>query len=210
MEVSNRENDHQQEIVINQFLLKYFFNKVFHKVEVINDFERQVQGIDLIADGHIIDIKAQSSSTYLNNPRPTFILELSFLSRKKEETIGWFLNPSVKTTVYAFVWIPKTKCIDGAIPDPESIEEVEILLVDKIKVKETINQWRTDDELLGVSRWLRVKGVTRRECTLDGVHLSYSPGLFEKPSNLVAQKWFLKNFSLGHYIVTKTSIKKID
>jgi hypothetical protein len=83
--------------------------------------------------------------------------------------------------------------------------------VDKKTLKQKINQWRTDDELLGVSRWMRQTATRSKECTLDGIKkLSHTPELFEKPSNLVVQKWFLQQFSLGHYIVTKTSIQKID
>jgi hypothetical protein len=209
--VSNRVNDHKQEGVINQFLLKNFFKKMYQDVEVVYDTQRQLQGIDIVADGNLIDIKAQSSARYLNNPTNTFILELSFLSSNKEETVGWFLKPDIQTTAYAFVWIHKTKEVNGMILNPNDIEEVEILLVDKKTLKQKINQWRTDDELLGVSRWMRQTATRSKECTLDGIKkLSHTPELFEKPSNLVVQKWFLQQFSLGHYIVTKTSIQKID
>lgn len=210
MAQSNRTNDQQQERILHQFLLKYFFNKVYNKVESIYDAETQISGIDVIADGQLIDTKAQLSENYLNNPTNTFILELSFLSKNLKEIVGWFLNPNSKTTVYAFVWIPKTRVVMGMIPNPEAIEEVEILLVDKTKLKDRINKWRSDDDLLGVARWMRQTITRKKECTLDGVKLVQSAHLFEQPTNIVAQKWFLKQFSLGHYIVTKTNIQKID
>ncbi len=88
-----RKNDDGQEKIINQFVLKYFFNKVFNEVEYADDYQRQVAGIDVIADGQLIDIKAQSSKDYLNHPRNTFILELYFINKAEQESFGWFIDP---------------------------------------------------------------------------------------------------------------------
>lgn len=207
---SFRSRDHCQEKVINAFLDTYFFRKKFNYVHWITDSESQYKGIDVIADGFYIDIKAQSSPRYINNPRGTFILELSFLDKNNNPLPGWFINNRCATTMYSFVWINSAKVTDGVIKNPYDIEEVEVLLVDKIKLKEYINKWRSDDDLWMVSNRMRSIGMSRRECTLDGVHLSHTMNLVEKPTNLVVQKWLLEHFKNGHYIVTKTSINLVD
>ena len=76
--VSDREIDMPQERIVDNFLTTFFYNKCFYSVESVNDYRRQVKGVDIIADGMYIDNKAQSSPRYVNNPKETFILELSF------------------------------------------------------------------------------------------------------------------------------------
>ena len=82
---SMRKQDTKQEKIINSFLYDNFFTKVNKTSCLIEDKELQIAGVDLQMknkkDNIVnIDIKAQSSSRYINNPRPTFVLELSSLN----------------------------------------------------------------------------------------------------------------------------------
>lgn len=204
-----KRNDMKQEKVVTEFVYRYFFRKVFKNVEVCNDWERQQRGIDIIADGIRTDLKAQSSPRYINNPTKTFILELSFLNSLREEYIGWFLDSKMQTDAYAFIWIPNADCIGGRIPGIALIKEVEIMLVDKHKMKEYINSEYSDESLLEISKYMRQHGERRLSSKLNGLHFSHTPTLFEQPSNIVAQKEFLKQFAIKHCMVTPTTITDI-
>lgn len=204
-----KRSDMRQERIVNEFATKYFFNKVFTKVETVQDRERQSKGIDLIADGIRIDVKAQSSPRYINNPTKTFILELSFLNSNLEEMQGWFIDKSLLTDMYAFIWIPKADAIGGRMPGIDFIKEMEIMLIDKHKVKHYINQIYPDATLMEMSQYMRQKGERRLSSSVDGIHFSHTPTLFEKPSNIVAQKEFLKQFAIKHCMVTSKTITDI-
>lgn len=201
--------DINQEKIVNTFVIKYFFNKVFTQVEEIKDKKRQCDGIDVIVDNVNVDIKAQSSKNYINNPRPTFILELSCLNRQKEEMLGWFINPEVKTDLYAFVWIPKAFVHNGVIPSIDSIEEIEIMLVDKHKLKSYINAFYTDDSLLELSTYMRSRCEPRLSSKVPNTHFTHSSSLWELPTNLVVKKEVLKQFAIKHCSVTRTTIVDI-
>ena len=202
-------NDLKREKIVTQFLQKYFFSRVYEHFETVEDRQRQLQGIDVIADGHLIDIKSQSSDKYINNPTSSFILELSFLRQEGDECIGWFLNNELLTEQYAFVWIHKAQLNCGQLKSSEDIYKAEIMLVDKQPLKYTINCWRSDTELFNKAHEMRLSATRRCDCSLDGVHISHTHHLDERPTNIVAQKTFLKKFSVGHYIVTKDYIKNV-
>jgi hypothetical protein len=179
---------------------------VFNNVEIVNDRARQIKGIDLIADGKKIDVKAQSSTKYINNPTKTYILELSFLGDDGAEIPGWFINNQILTDVYAFLWIPKAEAIGGRIPEVSCIHEVELMLVDKHKLKAFINETYDDKALMEIGCWMREKGERRLSSSIDGIHFSHTPTLWEKPSNIVGQKEFYKQFAIRHCIVTPKEI----
>lgn len=202
-----REKDCQHEKTINTFIRKYFWEKIFEKVDEVTDTARQLAGIDYIIDDQNVDVKAQSSVSYINNPRDTFILELSFLNGVCEESIGWFINPNSHTDIYAFVWISSaTVGTDGRIHNVQDIHQIEIMLVDKHKLKEAVNKIYSDQELLEISLQMRLTGEHRKDGRVNGIHFSHSPTLFEKPTNIVARKWFLKQFATMHCKVTQDSI----
>lgn len=198
-----------QEKLVNAFIMRYFFNKRYKKVEYINDIHRQLLGIDVIADGINIDLKAQSSERYLNNPTDTFAVELSFISASNEETVGWFLDKRLKTELYGFIWIPEATTTNGMLTTVDSIQKMEVMLVNKRLLKQYINGYMTDDELYRKSVQMRVDGRWKMDCGIDGVHMSHSTRFRELPTNLVIKKQVLKKCSVGHYMVTKDNIEEI-
>lgn len=216
--VSNRKTDSKQEKLFNQFLFDYFFSKINKTSKLIYDRELQIAGVDLQFNGAKtgnllnVDIKAQSSKKYLNAPRPTFLLELSSINRYGEDFVGWFLNPDLITDYYAFMWIPKAKVnADGGINSPDDIEEAEVMLVSKKKIKTYISELlkrKGYDDLQSVIDDMRINEIERIPLE-KGINFSHTPTLYEKPVNIVVHKNILKKFSIAHYIVTKETIKKI-
>ena len=199
---SNRKSDTRQESVITQFLENRFFSKYGKPYEIVRDKERQVKGIDVILNGKNIDIKAQSSKRYINNPTDTFLLEISFLNKNGEEMVGWFLNNDLLTDYYAFVWIiDATVNESGGITIAEDIHKAEMMFVDKRKLQDYIATKYDASSLLQEADRARVVGERVSEVLMDGIKFSHTPTLFEKPCNLVVKKSLLNKFSVGHYFI---------
>ena len=81
-----RTKDERQEHIINQYLLANYFNKAFTSARLIDDASLQNAGVDVMCGSELgedmkVDVKAQSSAKYINNPRPTFLLEVSTYNR---------------------------------------------------------------------------------------------------------------------------------
>lgn len=208
---TNRKFDNTQEAYVNMFVEKYFLSRVYKQCERITDVDRQCAGIDYIVDGLNLDLKAQSSKTYLNNPRDTFLLEVSFLSRNGIDTVGWFINPTLVTDAYCFMWIPEADVNEnGALSSSESIRKAEIMIVDKHRLKFYVNHFFSDDMMLNLSDSMRsedMKYYNVRGCY--DMHFTYTNFLGEKPVNLIVNKSLLKRFATKYYIVTKDYIKNI-
>ena len=212
---SMRKQDTKQEKIINSFLYDNFFTKVNKTSCLIEDKELQIAGVDLQMknkkDNIVnIDIKAQSSSRYINNPRPTFVLELSSLNCYQQPTVGWFLNTSLVTDYYSFVWINDAVVDENnRIASPDNINEVEIMTVSRKHLKEYMSKLLGDCDVDDVIEDMRNTGDTKRPLA-KGVSFSHTPSLFEKPVNLVVHKNILKKFAISHCRVTQGGIYRIQ
>jgi len=199
--MSNRPIDHQQEKYVTEFVNKYFFSKLSKNVIVVDDNDLQLSGVDMIINDKYYDLKAQTN--YINDPRPTFILELLFFSKQGEKRCGWFMNESLKTNYYVFIWIPNARTNQyGRLTSAEDIEEAEIMIIDRQKLHDYIfsiisleDMRKTVTELLHTGE--RYKNV------IDGVKYCYSTQLDERPICLVVSKELLKTTAVYHYIVRK-------
>lgn len=211
MLVSTRSKDMVSEKAIGDFLHKYFYTKLFNDCETIEDVDRQVSGIDEVADGMLIDNKAMSSPGYINNPSKTFITELLTHSKTGEPYLGWFLNNNLKTTHYLFVWIWNANVPRGAyITNENQIKRLEVMLIDRQKLHELINKHCSDKRLLAVAKDMVARSERSRNISEFGYyncpHFVHSTDLKEKPVNLVNPKWFLSQAAIKHCYVTPTEI----
>jgi hypothetical protein len=206
---SFREIDHQQEKVVDKFLHKFFYSKVFSNVEFVDDVSLQVAGVDVIADGKLIDNKSQSSPRYVNNPTNTFILELSFLNKYEKESVGWFIKEDSKTTHYLFVWINRADVDSNGRILPNGIHEVEVMLVDRNQLRESVANYYTDEELMRIANGMRCSGHKWSPCSIPDCKFSHTPTLAEKPTNIVARKSFLETCSVMHCVVGEYGIVHI-
>lgn len=205
--VSYRVADNKQERIVNKFLELFYYNKHYGSVEMVEDKERQTSGIDVIADGMLIDNKAQSGVKYINNPTDTYILELSFLNKYQEETVGWFLDTKSKTTHYLFVWIHDAIVgEDNRIIPYRGINKVEVMLVDKSKLREMIGKVYSDYSLISIARKMRDLERPHQYTYMNGIKFSHTPTLDEKPCNLVLSKDKLLECAVEHCFVTPDEI----
>lgn len=217
---SNRSEDARSEREINEFLNRFFYKKTFRRFESIVDTKRQIAGVDVIADGLMIDNKAMSNPKYINDPRDTYTLELLVHSVKhKSEYVGWFLNSELKTTHYLFVWIHEANVPKGEwLTSCKQIRKLEVMLVDKVKLHEYINSCYSDDQLWDMSVELIKKNAERTNLTKLKSDspikyppcIRYSTDYAERPCNIVMPKSILKKFSSKHCYVTAKEITDID
>ena len=197
IQATTRGFDTKQEHIVNKFLETEFFAKLGKPYEMVYDFDRQIKGIDVVVGGKNIDIKAQSSPRYINNPTDTYILELQFLNKYGKEMDGWFLNDDLETDFYAFVWIPvATTNVDGSLTSPYDIKETYLMVVDKNRMKDYILSRHPKESLKEMCRKARKRDERVSYYIDDGLKFSFSPKLAEKPCNIVASRGFLKKFAV--------------
>lgn len=214
----NRKNDEKQEKIINSYLLENYFHRIAPSAELIFDRSLQVAGADVsitLDNGtkKYFDIKAQSSARYINDPRPTFCLEISALSRYgSNEFDGWFIDDSLITDYYTFVWIHNAKTNENKqIISPNDIYKLEVMTVSKQKLKKYILSQLGKLDLRQVADGMRKSGK-RKIAIADGIHFSHSPQLPEKPVNIIVKKSVLRKFALkdfGHCYVFPNKISKL-
>lgn len=216
MAYSNREIDMQQERKVVAFIQQYVFPHLYDNAEFIEDLERQLQGIDVIIyDNNFtenLDIKAQASARYINNPVPTFVHELLYTNKSKKDEIGWFLK-DLETDTYVFVWIHAAKVNErGLLEEPQDIIDMELMFVDKVPLTEYLDsKGYTSDVLLERAQKMRKIGLYKKMSVLDEsdddeMWLTYSAELRERPVNLVIKKRVLKKFSTKHIRATKSGV----
>lgn len=212
---SNRKHDDSQEQIINNFLIDNYFRKINPTARLIYDSDLQTHGVDVQLENNNgntvnIDVKAQSSAKYINDPRPTFVLELSSYNRYGTKTfVGWFLNEEMITDYYTFVWIHSATVNEkGRIECVDDIHRLEVMTVSKSKLKEYITSLLAETDVNTIIDEMRANEETRRDI-INGIHFSHSPHLPEKPVNIVVHKRILEKFSIGktgRYFVTKEGI----
>lgn len=191
----SRIQDEKKESFVNRVLLSTFFLKIDPKAKLIYDVHRQCAGTDAEFLGQNVDIKAQTS--YINHPTNTFALEISTNNRSGCEMVGWFLNPTLETDAYAFVWIPNATMNGNEI---KYINEMEVMVVDKKRLMDYVNTFHANDELMQIADEMRTMHSARYPIT-NGMHLTLSESLAETPVNLVVNKSILKRFATYHRIV---------
>lgn len=212
MAISNRKHDSQQEGIVNDFVDRYLFKRIFKSSNLIDNRDLQIMGVDIQADGRNYDLKAQSSARYLNHPTNTFILEISFIDRDGDRVDGWFLKDTM-TDYYAFIWMPKVNVTDNAIGNVDDIEEVEVLIINKEKLRDGIKSLMGNASFMDIENELLDREAYGNEMKpamyKNGIKFVLSNQLAEAPLCAVVTKDVLKKFATGHYIVTKEKISEI-
>lgn len=110
------EEDKYREEVLSVFLDTELYPKVSRDFERTSSKSEQKTGHDVtisfnwLSEPVITDEKAQNSDKWINNPSPTFVMEIfgeSWLSDGEPDwNIGWFVDSTNKTEYYVLVWLP--------------------------------------------------------------------------------------------------------
>ena len=193
--------DVEQERILTKILYDMLFKNcldvLWHSTSKLVNFdeypELQYAGVDIITTCNLhntyIDVKCQTN-TYINNPTPTFCLELSYF---KGDTIkeGWFTKEDQLTDYFLFVWIPKASSNDCSITTESQLSEVECMLVFKNDIWDYLNSTGvTKTDLIQAAENLRKMDKNFCRCgTTKKLKLTRSDFLPEKPVNLVIPKY---------------------
>lgn len=224
MQTTSFKKDVKQGKLAERFLHKYFFIKQ-NPNSVLDDTEYpsedQFAGVDIVvnmSNGTKVyhDIKAQMD--YINNPKQTFIMELSYL-KDGVEKLGWALRTDLKTNFYTIALIHRAKLLKGQLVDFEDIECAEIVMVHKSKIFSFLRgiEERTGSNLYNTANAFRHSVLIERGKKpydfIDGTMIYCSTNKAEKPVCLVVklEKW-LELMPEGknlHYLVTKNGFFEV-
>ncbi len=187
-----RERDMKVERELARFMDNHLYNDGrFSRAERTDSIEAQLSGSDIILsipsfgiNNIIVDEKGMTQ--YMNNPLPTFALELSFMNYGREIT-GWFVDDEKATQYYMLLW-PKAKVQWNATYD--DIIEVEYALVSKNALRNYFeSKGFTKEALIAKAKEIRESG---RDGAIDKGQEDFwfysTTKLIEKPINLVLRK----------------------
>ena len=215
--VSLRPSDNKASQAVDEFLMRFFFRKQFNKVEKVEDKPRQTKGMDFIADGLIIDCKAQTS--YVNRPTQTFTQEIwTYDTDAHIYRHGWFVREGMATTHYMFIWVPEATV--NKLTNSNQIQKLEVMICDAKALQNYIFTFASRERLINYG-WTMIQNPK-----IDRVVLSnfskfpvmrewYKPemirsgNLAEGPVNLKLHKTTLKPFAIKHCYVTVKEIVDI-
>lgn len=155
----------------------------------------QLRGMDvrLTKDGRsfIVDEKAQLH--YINRSLSTFALELS-LMKDGTERVGWFLDTSKRTEVYAFIFDIRVHAPEERLQHPGDIASATIVLVNRERLQRTLAHVGLGaNELQSLAHSLRDSSTRMQRVPYPGITLLRSDRLSEAPVNLlVARKHLME------------------
>lgn len=142
--------DKYREAVLGEFLETRLYPHVATDFERVSTARDQKAGHDVVvkfdwlSETVVADEKAQNSDKWINDPVPTFVMEIfgeSWLTDGEPDgNTGWFVDPTNETEYYVMVWLPDVsifKLVNGVdeypylvyVPadavtfDPETIAE---------------------------------------------------------------------------------------
>lgn len=239
-EESNFNNDNKASIELGKFIEKHFYSEMRREGKISSytcfygdddeSREMQKEGVDVSLQFMnksreitlLIDEKSQLS--YVNDPVPSFILELQFLKRKSTEVAdGWFVRDDLKTEYYEFMWIHADPT--GAWltrKQPENVKEEDFRLVYLMRVEKKALRKYLEGAGLGIKELVEQANEIRRSKAEDPdgpiennpgfpLHYSYTDYLPEKPINLVVPISFLYAVPKSAvYAITKDGYEKLD
>ena len=221
---SFRKIDMRAEQVLGEFMDEFFYSKLKSKdgnpirFKRMTDYSSQMDGIDVCIemDDREIIIDEKASIYFSNAMIPTFAFELDSIQEGHENPVeGWFVNDDLKTEYYMLIW-PNVNCkeIDGKwIRKPLSkITKYDFTIVEAMMIKKKDIRALLEDKgydrphLLEYAKRIRNmnSGIETRydEDLNDGLKLTFSGQLAEKPINLVINKSILWYVAQRVYLIS--------
>ena len=180
--------------------------------EIVKDRDRQLRGIDVIAQLYGQDIKVDIKS--IASQLPTFCFEISGNINTSQK--GWLINPDVETEYYLIVYheiIGASSYRQGkALMTQDNVAETEAMLINKETLKKEIERHLGDLEVLvdkirayeihqkSAARF-NEKGELVKNRNRMNIYPVLSCGLYEQPINIVVRKEVLKELAIMHWII---------
>jgi len=207
--ISNFTKDLKQETIITNYvydiLFENYFDKKFKSESLlITDIKSQMKGIDILMkdlkNNKSIKFDLKSQSTYINNPLPTFALEVLYNNKNNQDKLGWFINDELETQFYGFIWIHKAELTNGNIISKDDFKKIEIMFVKKDKIiQELKNMGLNKEKIIDVSNEMRLEGKDTK--IINNVKFRLTKNLQEKPVNIVLRKSFYKKICVQHFMI---------
>ena len=227
-----RKFDVESERNFSSFLQENLYSNLENcSFEVVDDWRRQVSGIDIVLtiNGKKINVDEKLAAQYLNTEKSNFVLELVTPEGGK----GWFVNDNLQTDIYAFIWgslnakkFPiqhneeRTDYFKNFAR--EDITAAEVMFFEKRLLQSFFSMFGySADKLYRIALEMRERYsdsnkmewkylLDKENRKLFGVKgIVYSPFLEEKPVCIVLCPKFLNNFYLKKFIVSNGSCREI-
>lgn len=183
--------------------------------EIVKDKERQLRGIDVIAQllGKDVSVDVKSIASQL----PTFCFEVS--GNIHTNQLGWLINPKVETEYYLVVYhdiVGASSYRQGkALMNQDNVASTEAFLIKKEDLKKEIERVLGDlnsvvEKIRGYNiqqkssvKFDETGEIVKNKRKMD-IYPVLSCGLYEQPINVVVRKEVLNKLAIMHwYIVDK-------
>ena len=196
MESKLRKEDEKCADIVSSALNHLFYNKT-KDFERVFDLNRQVKGIDTIFKlnnkTYLCDEKA--AIRYVNKQLNTFSLELFFVNKKNQMSVGWLLDDKKINNSFLFVWIDKAD--NDILKSENDIRELEIALVCRENILAFLekNGWDKNNLVKKCQKIISNPNEYLGNIINDNCKFSYSKKLVEKPINILISRDDLKKIA---------------
>lgn len=207
------DEDLHREEVLAAFLDENLYPEITTNVERISDTRKQNAGHDVrvafewLDESVIADEKAQNSDKWLNDPSPTFVMEIfgeSWLDDGEPDgNIGWFVDTNNETEYYVLIWLPDVSIFKLSTPIDNSpilhYRPADAIGIDSDEI---------ETEIQSTIRYNQSKGEYRLELTPDVPNAFATvaeplPTIIESAADADYGEWY---YDPGHIHEAKVAI----
>lgn len=216
--MSSRQIDMRGEKALGLFLDEFFYPTLcelegFTRTERVYDADMQKKGCDIYIfnkGGRSIKIDEKAQLHFINNPRDTFVFEISFLQDDSGEVMnGWFVSDINITDCYMLSWIDQARADKLNRIVAEDFEQVTICFITKKKViSYLVSCGFAIDKIKNLANKMRVKELADTYHLSHDAVLYYSKNIKEQPINILINRSVLYQLSYGVYVVSRKGVIK--
>lgn len=216
--MSTRQIDMRGEKALGLFLDEFFYPTLcelegFTRTERVYDADMQKKGCDIYIfnkGGRSIKIDEKAQLHFINNPRDTFVFEISFLQDDSGEVMnGWFVSDNNITDCYMLSWIDQARADKLNRIVAEDFEQVTICFITKKKViSYLVSCGFAIDKIKNLANKMRVKELADTYHLSHDAVLYYSKNIKEQPINILINRSVLYQLSYGVYVVSRKGVIK--
>lgn len=210
---SERKYDMLAEQQVNSFLCKYFYSVVFPGFFRETSLKRQLAGIDISFGDMRIDEKCQIEK--LNTESiATQCLELGFINKANNFSLGWYIDPRKLTTHYLLTWVSKCLKTDKRNLQESDIIEMKAILVSVEKLKQYLESLGITDgllhrEMLDILIYKKAHIIKNNRMYIymnRGTRIVRSLSKKEAPVNFVVPIHIYEECCDGKYVITRQGV----